>query len=138
MSFASEVKHASNVIGKSFDETAKQVTFALFKAVIVSTPVDTGRLRGNWQTTKNSPAKGTTNRRGESGAISEARSTINKAGLYYLTNNLPYAAVAEYGLWGKGSGATHKTAGTGFSIQAPHGMVRVNVVRMRAKLRSLK
>mgnify|MGYP000551108017 CR=1 FL=1 len=44
----------------------------------------------------------------------------------YLTNNLPYAKVAEYGEW---KGPTDKVTSDGFSKKASKGMVRKNAMR---------
>jgi hypothetical protein len=47
----------------------------------------------------------------------------------YLVNNMPYAEVAEYGGW---NGPTDKVTESGFSTQAPEGMVRINFIRIKS------
>ena len=130
MSFSSDVHRIAEKMGDTVENVASATFIELFSAVIRDTPVDSGRLRGNWQTTKNSPATGELARTGGSGAIAEVHSKVDKLGTYYLTNNLPYATVAEFGGWGSGP----KTTG-GYSIQAPAGMVRKNVLRLTQILR---
>lgn len=97
--------------------------FALCSRIIKESPVDTGRFRGNWQASLGTPLRNTLNTTDPSGA-----SAINKMGnvvqsldvgeTFYMTNNLPYAQRLEFG-WSK---------------QAPTGMLRVNVERVRAAL----
>ncbi len=50
----------------------------------------------------------------------------------FLTNNLPYAEVAEFGGW---KGPTEKVTDEGYSRQSPAGMVRKNVVRFNQLIR---
>ena len=129
MSFSSDVSRIAKDMGESVENVAAATFIELFSAVIKQTPVDEGRARGSWQTTKNTPASGDVNRKG-SAAIAEAHFTVGKPGLYYLTSNLPYMEKLEFGGYGPGP----KTTG-GFSLQAPRGMVRINVKRLDQILR---
>lgn len=119
----------------------KVVNTEVFTQIIAATPVDTGRLRGNWQTTEGSPAQSVTERtekQGGGAATEEARRVLSKGlGLFWLANNLPYAAVAEFGKWGTGPGATEKTTRDGYSVQAPTGMVRTTHNRIKGILQSV-
>ena len=121
MTFASDVSRIAKDMGESVEDVASATFIELFSSVIKDTPALSGRLRGNWQTTKNSPASGELDRIGIAGSISDAFSTINKPGLYYLTNNLPYAERVEFDGW------SH--------TKAPRGMVRINVKRLDQILR---
>ncbi|MEA7672512.1 HK97 gp10 family phage protein, partial [Salmonella enterica subsp. enterica serovar Cerro] len=90
---------------------------------IKSSPVDTGRFRGNWQTTGATPATGLVAGVDPTGnkAVNNASTYIGSAPNWYeftLTNNLPYAERLEYG-WSK---------------QAPTGMIRVNIARFNTLL----
>lgn len=110
-----------------FNTALAAAALQLFGKIIERTPVDTGILRSNWQTTLVSPsaqAVGST-----SNAAGRARSVLNgyTGGAIYFTNNMPYAYVAEYGGWGRGAGATNKTTRDGYSVQAPNGMVRISL-----------
>lgn len=94
------------------DKVRRASVLELFKLVIYATPVDTGRLRGNWQTTINSPASGTKTVSDPSGNMALAEVMANMGGLLdvvWFVNNLPYAERIEYDGW---------------SRQAPSGMVR--------------
>jgi hypothetical protein len=130
MSFTADVHRIAEKMGDSVENVAAATFIELFSSVIKDTPVDVGRLRGNWQTTKNSPAQSEIQRIGGAGPIAEAHAVVRKPDLYYLTNNLPYAEKVEFG----GYGAGPKTVG-GFSIKAPRGMVRINVKRLKSILR---
>lgn len=44
---------------KEAEDMARRVAFAVDKAVVMMSPVDTGRFRANWQVTLNVPATGT-------------------------------------------------------------------------------
>lgn len=99
------------------DKVRRASVLELFKLVIMATPVDTGRLRGNWQTTINSPAGAVTTRDDPSGAAALAEAMANLGSLadvVWFTNNLPYAERIEY---------------EGWSRQAPEGMVRRHIAQ---------
>lgn len=137
MSFQKDVERAAAKLNTNVERVARKVVTTWFNETINLTPVDTGRLVGNWQTSKDSPTGGTIARSGKSGAISEVSRKVIKPGNYWLVNNLPYAVVAEYGRWGTGPGATEKTTRDGYSVQAPYGMARVSLLRVKSRLRSL-
>ena len=66
--------------------------------IIKSTPVDTGRLRGNWQSSIEAPKTTITTNTSEAIAQIDAKTNILKLELgenYYLTNNLDYAYYIE-------------------------------------------
>lgn len=118
--------------GKNAEKVVRKVALDLQTSVAYKTPVDDGRLRGNWQLSVGEPASGELGKEGanQSGLVN---STLAKgrtqANAYqsgqtiWIVNNLPYAAVVEYGQFGKPPGSANgpKTAG-GFSTQAPKGM----------------
>lgn len=87
----------AETLGATLDETARAIKLKLFNGVIRDTRVDTGRLRGNWQTTTGSPAEIEIQRLDPSGtqAIAEAQATVKGDTIDYLANNLPYAKVYE-------------------------------------------
>jgi hypothetical protein len=116
MSFTSDLRAFSETAINNAEQVYRGSAFRIIRQIIRRTPVDTGRLRGNWQSDLNSPATGTTNRLGASASIAEALSVCNSADLsdsIYFTNNLPYAVAIE-----NGSSTT----------QAPRGMVKVTVL----------
>jgi hypothetical protein len=95
------------------DKARRASVLELFKLVIFATPVDTGRLRGNWQTTINSPATAAIGRKDGGAAMMEAVASLGSlTDVVWFVNNLPYASRIEYDGW---------------SAQAPEGMVRKHV-----------
>lgn len=123
MSFASDVAKYAKLAGASVDETGRAIVLELFGSVIKDTPVDTGRARGNWQTTIGTPASGQTDRKGEGPALAEVSQEAASFGagkVIYLTNNLPYIYRLEY---------------LGWSKQSPDGMARKNVARIQSIVR---
>ena len=105
---------------KNPETVMRSVSLKLFSAIIKASPVDTGRFRGNWQTTGVTTATGLIAGVDPTGnkAVNSAATFITNApgwGTFTLTNNLPYAERLEYG-WSK---------------QAPTGIVRINVVRFQ-------
>lgn len=120
MSFASDVEAYAKKVGASLDETSRAIVLELFGSVIKDTPVDTGRAKGNWQTTIGAPASGTVDRHGESEAladVSQQTASFGAGKVIYLSNNLPYIYRLEYDGW---------------SQQAPSGMLRKNVARIQS------
>ncbi len=120
--FNREFNVAAKLILKASEKTVQDTASELFTAIIQDTPVDTGQLRGNWQTSIGSPSnsdlRGTLDPSGST-AISTAKSvvetfTLNKDTDIFMTNNLDYAQSIEFG---------HRPS------LAPQGMVRVNVVK---------
>ena len=124
MSFARQVARFNAGAVGAADKTVRAITLALFRETTLRTPVDTGRLRGNWQTTVGAPAVGTTARDDKTGAAAIAEVVSNVSGLgtkCFLTNNLPYAARIEFDGYSK--------------AKAPAGMVRVSLRRITALVR---
>ena len=129
------------------NKKVKAIYIQGLSAVITGTPVhfkDGGRLRNNWFLTTEKPSQST---RGPSSGGSASYSSLSKMPDYvldktiYFTNNMPYANVVEYGGYPKnpkygtwtGSGF-QKLSQNGYSKQAPSGMVRIQLVKMRNKL----
>lgn len=123
MSFANDFERFAKLTNASLDQTGRAIALELFGSVIKDTPVDTGRARGNWQTTIGSPASGQTDRKGEGPALAEVSQQAASFGagkVIYLTNNLPYIYRLEY---------------LGWSQQSPDGMARKNVARIQSIVR---
>ncbi|MHB0806009.1 HK97 gp10 family phage protein [Stutzerimonas nitrititolerans] len=119
MSFSDDVRRFSAKAAEAHDKIARTAALELFTGVIRSTPVDTGRARGNWQTSVGQPTPNEIERDDKSGAqvIGEVQArTPERAGQeVFLTNNLPYIYSLEYGS----------------SKKAPEGMVRINFARVQ-------
>lgn len=130
-SFSETVASFSRQTSQKVDRVRRVVTLKLLGSVVMNTPVDTGRLRGNWRPSGGSPLTETTAREDKAGdavlrEIEALTSVSTGDNSVFLTNNLPYAGVAEYGGW---HGPTEKVTDEGYSRQSPAGMVRKNVVR---------
>lgn len=113
--FANRIRQTGRNIVKNTDETVRKVGLAVDAAVVLATPVDTGRARGNWQVELDRPAVGTTSNLSPSGreAIDQGKATISKyvggkaQASIHITNNLPYIGKLN----------------EGHSAQAPAGFV---------------
>lgn len=119
MGFSDQIRAFSVKASQAHDKIVRDTTIALFTNVITETPVDEGTAKGSWQTTVNTPATGQADRVDYSGsqAIAEAvANTPEGAGqITCLTSNLVYIERLE----------------NGWSGQASHGMVRINVDRFQ-------
>jgi hypothetical protein len=102
----------------------------LMNRIILMTPVDTGRARGNWQLTQRSPAEGeipendanvSSAETPPSAIMKQAEQTATGSQPgddIWISNNLPYIEVLE----------------EGHSKQAPHGMVALALVEVEQGL----
>lgn len=138
MSFSLDVSEFAKLTERRVQETVNLVTIDMFSRIVAKTPVDTGRLRGNWIPKKQSPDRGQYPYFDKSGQqamveiMAEFRNST--ADSHFLTNNLPYAAVVEYGLYPYGA-ETQKTI-NGYSKQAPQGMVRTVVGKFETAMKN--
>lgn len=137
--------------GKRIEDVIRLSTIFIFARVIMRSPVDTGRFRGNWISAYGQPKTTVTDATDKDGAfaIAAMRGDVMAfpiGGVMYLTNSLPYAAVLEYGLYpdppklgsqkrGESGPAVHVVGG--YSMQAPHGMVRVTAMEFDAAVKKL-
>ena len=122
--------------GQDLGQAVASAALDVIRLTIKRTPVDEGRLRGNWQTTINRPAMGEIDRIDKSGnkVLAEAARVARsfKEGSIWFVNNTSYSTVVEFGLYP--STETEKTSG-GFSKLAPRGMLRVSVAEFDAAIR---
>jgi len=97
-SFTNDLKRIARARKLDLEKISVTVPLRVFNATLRGTRVDTGRLRGNWQVTQNSPASGTVERldKNEGGPLlaSEA-AKVQAFSVTYLTNNLDYAVKWE-------------------------------------------
>lgn len=101
---------------RKIDLAVQKISLELFSRVILRTPVDTGRARGNWQVSIGSVPNGTLDINDKDGSATVSKATAASVGLragdvIYLVNNLPYINRLE----------------DGYSGQAPAGMVGLTV-----------
>lgn len=100
--FSVDIRKFAERSKASLDEAARAIKIELFTGVIKDTRVDTGRLRGNWQTTTGEPNMAVTERLDQvinyapgGAAYDEAVNVPKGDTVDYLSNNLPYAQVWE-------------------------------------------
>lgn len=98
------------------DLAVQKIALELFSRVILRSPVDAGRFRGNWQVAIGEIPDGTLDLDDKTGqaTISKAQAValnVTAGQVIYLVNNLPYGPRLE----------------EGHSQQAPHGMVALSV-----------
>lgn len=122
---------------KTVNKIYRAAGIRIFSDVIHDTPVDEGRLRGNWFLSTGSPSKKKTKSAKNRGTLYIAKTfPVDALGeRIFLTNNLPYASVVEYGRYPnpakrgsydrKSKSYVINTVG-GYSNQAPAGMMRKN------------
>ena len=120
MSFSAQLGRFSAKAGRRAEASRRAVAIKLFSAIIMDTPVLTGRLRGNWQTSLASPIVSEIARSDMSGgeAVRDVMTVVGRSlptDDMILRNNLPYVNRIEYDGW------SH--------TKAPEGMVRKNVAR---------
>lgn len=85
-----------------------------------------GSLRGNWQASIGQPINTEIERIDKAGTAATADvfregQRLNMGAIFYMTNNLPYAARVEFSAW---------------STQAPQGMMRIEVLETAAAIRA--
>ncbi len=93
---ASETK-----IKGDFKKFHQQVIAELFRRIVMRTPVDTGRARGNWQIELGGPAQGTLeviDKSGDGTILKEIAklSDIPPFSLVHISNNLSYISYLEH------------------------------------------
>ena len=122
-------------LNKEILETDEKIDIALqkigvdaLKNVVKKSPVDTGRFRGNWQTTISGTTSNTlkrTDRVGNAtinaGTTKIVRFDYKKNKRIFIQNNLPYANRLE----------------NGWSKQAPKGMVSQTIQLLNARYREI-
>lgn len=119
-SFADSVARFTKKAEAKVEMAVRKIAIDVFSEVILMTPVDTGRARGNWQCKIGAIPNGTLELDDAAGTATisaiQAEALNLKAGQpIFLINNLPYIEALEHG----------------HSSQAPSGMVRLTVQRWK-------
>jgi|APAga8741243762_1050094.scaffolds.fasta_scaffold41092_2 hypothetical protein len=112
---------------KRIDETLQTITIKVGESVIMLSPVDTGRFRGNWQLTIDGTSANSLVRYDQDGSstlamLASKANSFTAGQVAYIQNHVLYGYDLE---WGTYNGPTQKVTEEGFSRQAPAGMVRV-------------
>lgn len=113
-------------IKKRAEKMVRGTVIGCASRIIKRTPVDEGTLRGNWQPSIGQPVTTEIARADKSGAmvttdIAREGQRLNIGSVFYMTNNLPYAARIEFDAW---------------SQQAPQGMMRIEVLETAAAIQA--
>lgn len=91
--FARRIDRLALRIEGNVDQTVRRVAIAVDQAVVLATPVDTGRARSNWIAQVGSPARRTVEPTSAQATISQAQAEIGRREIgqdVYISNNLPY------------------------------------------------
>lgn len=105
----------------------KKIAFDGLRGVVLKSPVDTGRFRGNWQVSINTvdltvdPKKFDKAGPGTLAAGQNKMNAVKWEDTIYISNNVPYAGPLEYG----------------HSKQAPRGMLRLTFLELKASLQRI-
>ena len=107
-SFGAQLQAYADKTGERLEDIAVDFKFELFNMAVQLTPVQTGRLRGNWQITNGAPAQGIIGGFPDRPVSEDARTALRASPLpqesrlqiqpfavTYLTNNLVYAVAVE-------------------------------------------
>jgi len=121
VSFTSDLSRFENKVKNRLLVVPRKVALEVLRRVVMRTPVESGRARGNWQTSVGAPMVGETGRTDKSGGavigsavpIIESWDASNVA--IFLMNNVPYIQRLE----------------DGYSDQAPSGMVKITVAEFQ-------
>lgn len=124
-SFSAGLRSWPELVAKRHRDTKRGTAIKLFTAVIKDSPVDTGRLRSNWQTSLDRPDYSSSDvSTTEGAAIAEMTGKVlsldGKEDLF-MVNSLPYVYRIEHEGW------SH--------TKAPLGMVYKNALRFRELLK---
>lgn len=122
--FEREIKKFILDVEKLTEDTFKKIAIDADAALVMGTPVDTGRARGNWLPSINETINEPIDREDKSGemTVAEAAAVIETAKLgdiIHLQNNVPYIGRLN----------------DGHSAQAPAGFVEDAVERVISPIR---
>jgi len=107
---------AKRLPAESVKVLQRKIVLEALSRIVLKTPVDTGRARGNWQTTVNTSPD---DEKLSSDPVADGLGAIAKVpdfAIVYITNNVPYIVYLESGTVSK---------------QAPQGMVAITVEELR-------
>ena len=111
-----------------FQKIKRNYAFALYSSIVKKTPVDTGRARANWNISVGNVDSSTTKETLKTG-LKYGESSINSNGdeSIFISNNLPYITMLEYGGYPNPPKSKSGKTENGYSKQAPEGMVGVTL-----------
>jgi len=126
--FSLQIDHSLDLLDDEINDVVQVIGMYCLRGIVQKSPVDTGRFRGNWIVSNNTPDMSTKTQTDKSGSrvINEGTTKIStfdyKAqSTIYIQNNLPYANRLE----------------NGWSKQAPKGMVSITVNNANQKYKNV-
>jgi len=129
---------------KALSQFVRGVALEAGKRIIQRTPVDTGRARGSWQTTMGAPAAVNVERIDKSGASAQrelfdvsAQLSLTPYTPLYITSNLPYIRVLEFGLYPKAGDRVERFADFSVSRGKPLRVAKYMYSKKTGKRRAL-
>ena len=149
-SFALSIRKDVAAFAGGVEKTMRGTAIVVFGNIIESTPADEGRARASWIATGQKPSTKNTTHEDKSGESTKSKMeqtilSIKDATVFTLTSNLAYIIPLELGgypdlvkkgtLVKKGNRKKkiapiyEKRSKSGYSTQAPNGMVRININR---------
>jgi len=122
-SFSADLREFATRTNRTMKTALHGIVLELGTRMVIRSPVDTGRFRGNWQIGDGTPDTrtdsdfdkqplGSPPSQGTFARWQDQLEGARPGSVIYITNSLPYARRLEYEGWSK---------------QAPAGMVRVTV-----------
>jgi len=125
-SFADQMRAWERKTAAKMDVAVRKIALQMFTRIILKSPVDTGRFRGNWHIAIGSVPEGTLELDDKTGTATIAKGAaialgMNAGDIVYFANNLPYARRLE----------------EGYSQQAPAGMVALTVQEFQSIVRQI-
>lgn len=125
------LESAAKKIRGDLEKFYRMVCIEVLKRIVLRTPVDTGRARGNWQAELGRAASGVLDVTGSKGEMTsfsidkgiQKLSDIPPYSLVHLTNNVEYLYYLEYDRR---------------SEQAPEGMVEITLTELAGWLAGIK
>lgn len=129
--FNVELEKAATKIKGDMHKFYRQVCIEVLKRIVLRTPVQTGRARGNWQTEIGRAASGVLSVEGSEGSMADMAisggisklADIPAFSVVHITNNLEYLYYLEY---------------ERRSSQYPEGMIEVTLTEMQTWLSGIK
>jgi hypothetical protein len=126
--FDLQLKKSLDLADEEIEAVIQVIGMTALKGVVLKTPVDTGRARGNWIVTKGQPSNQTFKKVDKAGGptIQKGNDQIQsydhqKHNQIIIQNNLPYANRLE----------------NGWSKQAPQGMVALTLNEVMQQFREV-
>ena len=97
-------KFSREMVPEMAEVATKKVALDVLRGAVMNTPVDTGRARGNWQVSINTPAATSSAATDKSGTNSLSKGSVQINSLpapsgttIWITNNVPYIERLENG-----------------------------------------